>query len=470
MALNAKYLPFPMQKNDPKIIRAWAFYDWANSVYPLVITSTLFPIYYTAVTTNQGSDMLSFLGMSFKNTALYTYAMSFAYLLIAAIAPLLSGIADYGGKKKGFMMFFCYLGAIACSSMALFTGLENLWIGVLTIVLACIGYSGSIVFYNAYLPEIATPDRQDKVSAKGYALGYIGGALLLIFNLILIMMPEVFYNIPEKISVLMQADTNLNEESAKEQVISQLSGISTRISFFTTGIWWIVFAHYSFYYLPKNVFNRKPKGNLIGKGYQELLKVWQELKSNPTLKRYLAAFFIFNMGVQTVMLVATLFGSKELKLESGELILTILIIQFVAIGGAYLFSWSSGKWGNIIALRAATLIWIGICITAYFVYSAVEFYVLAFFVGLVMGGIQSLSRSTYSKLLPETINHASYFSFYDICEKLGIVLGMAIFGFIEEISDSMRNSVIALFLFFLIGFLLLLRINNALTLQHSTKK
>ena len=456
-----------MQKNDPKIIRAWAMYDWANSVYPLVITSTIFPIYYTAVTTHHDSDMVQFLGMNFKNTALYTYAMAFAYLLIATVVPLLSGIADYSGKKKGFMMFFCYLGSIACSLMAFFTGLENLWIGILTIVIACIGYSGSIVFYNAYLPEIATPDMQDRVSAKGYSLGYIGGAILLILNLVLILMPDMFYDVAGRISELKLLETTLTDDEAREKVLSSLSGTSSRISFFTTGIWWILFAHYSFYYLPKNVFNRKPEGNILSKGYMELIKVWKELKSNPTLKKYLSAFFSYNMGVQTVMLVATLFGSKELHLESGELIMTILIIQFVAIGGAYLFSGLSGKYGNIYILRAATLLWIGICFMAYFVTSAVQFYVLAFFVGLVMGGIQSLSRSTYSKLLPETIDHASYFSFYDICEKLGIVFGMGLFGIIEEVSDSMRNSVIALFLFFLIGFLLLLRINNKLTIQQS---
>lgn len=456
-----------MQKNDPKIIRAWAMYDWANSVYPLVITSTIFPIYYAAVTTRNDSDIVQFLGMNFKNTALYTYAMAFANLLIAAVAPLLSGIADYSGKKKGFMMFFCYLGALSCSAMALFTGTENLWIGILTIVLACIGYSGSIVFYNAYLPEIATPDMQDRVSAKGYSLGYVGGALLLILNLLLILMPDMFYDVQGRISELKLLETTLTDEEARKKVLSSLSGTSSRISFFSSGIWWILFAYYSFYYLPKNVFNRKPEGNILSKGYLELIKVWQELKSNPTLKKYLSAFFSYNMGVQTVMLVATLFGSKELNLESSELIMTILIIQFVAIGGAYMFSCLSGKYGNIYILRAATLLWIGICFMAYFVTSAVQFYVLAFFVGLVMGGIQSLSRSTYSKLLPETIDHASYFSFYDICEKLGIVLGMGLFGIIEEVSDSMRNSVIALFLFFLIGFLLLLRINNKLTIQQS---
>lgn len=455
-----------MQKNDPKIIRAWAMYDWANSVYPLVITSTIFPIYYTAVTTQSDSDIVQFLGMNFKNTALYTYAMAFGYLLIAALAPLLSGIADYGGKKKGFMMFFCYLGALSCSAMALFTGQENLWIAILTIILACIGYSGSIVFYNAYLPEIATPDIQDRVSAKGYSLGYIGGAILLIFNLLLILMPDMFYDVAGRIRELKLIEKTITDDEAREKVLSFLSGTSSRISFLTTGIWWILFAHYTFYYLPKNVFNRKPEGNILLKGYLELIKVWKELKSNITLKKYLSAFFSYNMGVQTVMLAATLFGSKELNLESGELIMTILIIQFVAIGGAYLFSGLSGKYGNIYILRIATLFWIGICFMAYFVTTAVQFYVLAFFVGLVMGGIQSLSRSTYSKLLPETIDHASYFSFYDICEKLGIVLGMGLFGIIEEVSDSMRNSVIALFLFFLIGFLLLLRINNKLTIQQ----
>jgi len=422
----------PMQKGDKKIITAWCFYDWANSVYPLVITSTIFPIYYESVTKTATSDNVHFLGLDFINTTLYTFALAFGYLLVAFIAPLLSGIADYSGSKKRFMQFFCYLGAISCSAMYFFTGLENLWLGILLTILACIGYSGSIVFYNAYLPEIADPKDHDRVSAKGFAMGYIGSAILLIMNLVMVMKPE-FFGIE-------------NKENA------------TRYSFLTVGAWWILFAQIPFYYLPNNMYGKRPEGNYFFNGYKELLKVWKELKQHPKLARFLSAFFVYNMGVQTVMLVATLFGSKELKLETTQLIIVILVIQFVAIIGAYLFSYLSGKKGNLFTLKSATIIWIGVCVAAYFVYTANHFYILAGIVGMVMGGIQSLSRSTYSKMLPDTEEHTIYFSYYDVTEKICIVCGMGLFGLLEQISESMRNPILALILFFIVGFILLLRI------------
>jgi UMF1 family MFS transporter len=419
-------------KNNHKIITAWTFYDWANSVYPLVITSTIFPIYYKSVTQTETTDKVFFIGREYTNTTLYSYSLAFAYMIIAVIAPLLSGIADYSGYKKKFLQFFCYLGAFSCSTMYFFTSTENLWLGVLTIILACIGYSGSIVFYNAYLPEIAPPEHHDRVSARGFAMGYIGSSLLLILNLVMIMKPELF--------------GIENEKSA------------TRISFLTVGAWWILFAQIPFYYLPDNIYGHKPEGHYIFNGYLELKKVWQELKQHKQLAKFLSAFFVYNMGVQTVMLIATLFGSKELKLESSQLIIVILIIQFVAILGAYLFSFMSEKKGNIFTLKSAVMIWIGVCVAGYYVYSAMHFYILAGIVGLVMGGIQSLSRSTYSKMLPETEDHASYFSFYDVTEKLCIVCGMGLFGMIEQLSDSMRMPILALLIFFVVGFVLLLRV------------
>src|ERR1035437_1406533 len=350
-----------LKKGDKKIITAWSFYDWANSVYPLVITSTIFPIYYLAVTTTDTSNKVHFLGREYTNTTLYDYSLAVAFLVVAIISPLLSGIADYSGSKKRFMQFFCYLGSISCAAMYFFTGIENLWVGILTLMLACIGYSGSIVFYNAYLPEIAEPEDHDRVSAKGFAMGYIGSAILLIINLVLVMKPKLF-----------------GIENTE---------IATRISFLTVGAWWIIFAQITFYYLPNNVYEHKPEGHYLFNGYLELKKVWEELKQHKQLAKFLSAFFVYNMGVQTVMLVATLFGKNELKLESGQLIIVILVIQFVAIAGAYLFSFMSEKKGNIFTLKAAVIVWIAVCIAAYFVRSATHFYVLAGIVGLVMGGI-----------------------------------------------------------------------------------
>jgi UMF1 family MFS transporter len=444
-----------MTPSQKKVVNAWSLYDWANSAYALVITSTIFPIYYNSVTSSKTTDIVHFIGRDYKNTALYSYALSFSFLIVAFISPILSGIADYSGNKKAFMKFFCFLGSASCSALYFFNG-DNLWLGISAFVFAGVGFTGSIVFYNAYLPEIAPPEEADKVSAKGFAMGYIGSSLLLIFNLIMIMMPQLFYNVDGKVHELMQADPLLNAKDALEHAKSYFSGVSSRFSFLLVGIWWAGFALITFYYLPKDIYNRRPTGNVIFKGYKELLLVIKQLAKQDRLKKFLFSYFFYNMGVQTVMYVATLFGDKELKLESGQLITTILIIQFVAIGGAYLFAWLSKKFGNMNAIMIAIIIWIGICIGAYFVYTANQFYIIAFVVGMVMGGIQSLSRSTYSKLLPPTQDHASYFSFFDVCEKIGIMVGTALYGLIEELTGSMRNSIIALTTFFIAGFIFLI--------------
>jgi UMF1 family MFS transporter len=297
-------------------------------------------------------------------------------------------------------------------------------------ILAAIGFAGSIVFYNAFLPEIAEPHEQDKVSARGFALGYIGSSLLLIINLAIIQMPTTF---------------GLEEGTT----------LPARLSFLMVGLWWIGFSAYSLHYLPSNVYHEPRSGHYLTKGYRELQKVWNELKHLGHIKRFLLSFFFYNMGVQTVMYVASVFGEKEIKMGTSELILTVLIIQFVAIGGAFLFSWISSRMGNIRSLMVAIVVWICICVAAYQLTSVESFYVLAFTVGMVMGGIQSLSRSTYSKMLPETHDHASYFSFYDVCDKIGMVLGTLSYGMIEEITGSMRNSILALIVYFVLGMVFL---------------
>lgn len=436
-----------LQQINKKVINAWATYDLANSVYNLVITATLFPIYYKAVTTTGGtevSNVVSFLGINIKNTTLYDFAIAFGFLLVAFLSPILSGIADYGGSKKSFMKFFCYIGAVACAGMYFFVQ-DTLYLGIVLAVLACVGYAGSLVFYNSYLPEIAPRRLQDKVSAKGFALGYVGSSVLLIINLVMVLKPELF--------------GWLKEDGTGDPLYAM------RISFVLVGLWWAGFAQIPFYYLPKADVNlnkeRKMQGHYLLHGFNELKKVWKELKANKQLTRFLPSFFVYSMGVQTVMLVATHFGSDEIKMESGQLITTILIIQFVAMAGSYLFSFLSRKNGNLSTLKMATLVWCAICLGTYlFVYTPLHFYVVAALVGLVMGGTQSLSRSTYSKMLPPTEDPTSYFSFYDVCEKLSIVAGMATFGLINEMGETMRTPILALISFFVIGFLLLFRVEE----------
>jgi len=424
--------------NKKKVQNGWAMYDWANSVYSLVITSTIFPVYFNSVTKGvDGGDKVSFFGFEIINTVLYSYSISFSFLIIALISPLLSGIADSTGKKLTFMKFFAYLGSISCVGLYFFDG-SNLEFGIICSVLASIGYAGSIVFYNAYLPEISEEGEYDFLSAKGFALGYIGSVILLVLNLLMIQFPS-FFMIPD-------------------------DGIAARLSFLITGVWWAGFSQISFNVLPNNPYKKNVTKEILAKGYKEIRKVFKQVRQIGVMNKFLASFFFYSMGVQTVMYLAASFGDKELGLPGDQLILTILIIQFVAIIGSYLFAFISKKYGNKSSLVIMVVIWIFICAAAYYVYTVYEFFALAFVVGLVMGGIQSLSRSTYSKLIPPaTTDHASYFSFYDVTEKMAIVLGTFSYGIIEQLTGSMRNSSLTLGVFFLVGlgFLLLVTIPKA---------
>jgi UMF1 family MFS transporter len=419
-------------KNDKKVIRSWAFFDWANSAYNLVITSTIFPAYYTIITsTKEHGDQVIFFGRTFTNTALSNYALSFAYLVMVLLLPVLSSMADYRGNKKFFMKLFTYVGGLACIGLYFFK-LDTLEFGVICFAIAAMGYVGGVMFNNSYLPEIATPDQQDRVSAKGYAFGYIGSVLLQIICFVFVLKPELFG-------------------------ITDLS-FPPRLSFLLVGLWWIGFAQFSFRKLPAGSPNYKAiNKKVVRSGFEELGKVWGQLKHMEFLKVYLIAFFFYSMGVQTIMLAAAGFGEKTLHLGTSNLIMVILIIQLVAIFGAMLMSRFALRIGNVNVLIIVVLIWIGACFCAYFVSTANQFYGLAAVVGLIMGGIQSLSRSTYSKFLPEnTPDSASYFSFYDVTEKLAIVIGLFSFALIEEITGSMRNSILVLASFFVLGLVFLL--------------
>ncbi len=427
-------------KNQPSVIRAWCMYDWANSVYSLVITSAIFPVYYQAVAKGaDGSDVISFFGLEVINSVLYSYALSFSFLVTAVILPILSGMADYGGKKKKYLRFFVILGSSACVGMFFFESHNVEW-GIICSVLASIGYSAGLVFYDAFLPEIVDEDGFDKTSAKGYSYGYVGSVILLVINILMIEMYDSFGFANQ--------------------------GVATRFSFLLVGLWWFGFSQVTFYFVPENPTHKDDKVNIFTSGYLELRKVWIDIRDSPNIKKYLVAYFFSNMGVQTVMYLAATFGAKELQMESSKLIITVLLIQLVAIVGANYFARLSRIKGNVFSLIAMNIIWVGICISAYLVTKEVEFYILATVVGLVMGGIQALSRATYAKLIPETtLDHASYFSFYDIMFNISVVLGTFSYGLIEQITGSMRNSTIALGIFFVISIFFL----RFVKVQHSIR-
>ncbi|GIV26258.1 MAG: MFS transporter [Bacteroidia bacterium] len=420
-------------KNNKKIIQGWVFYDWANSVFPLVITSAIFPNFYEYVTSHHPETKeftgttVEFLGNHFHNTTVYSMAYSFALLVVVLLVPILSGIADYLGNKKKFLQFFCYVGAVSCMLLYFFNP-KHLEMSILPFVTATIGYWGSLVYYNSYLPEIVDMQFQDKLSAKGFAYGYFGSSLLLIICLLLIMS----FKVPVKYTFLL------------------------------VGLWWIGFAQFTFSRLPEIIGGKGHSSkNLLWKGYKELSQTFKEAIRLSSIKKFLSAYFFYNMGVQTVMVMAVLFARQEIQWPSESfkttaLIISILIIQFLGIAGSYFFSYLSNKLGNIVALLVAVSIWVFICLyTFYQVFYPEQFYIVAALVGFVMGGTQSLSRSTYSKLLPETLDHASYFSFFDVLEKIGMILGTLSFGLIGEYFGGLRNSVPVLSIFFILGLILL---------------
>jgi len=431
-----------MEKGNKKIIRGWVFYDWANSVYNLVISSSIFPIFYDAITKahyakehgikvedlEEGQTILvKFFGFYMSSSVLFSFVLASSFLVIAFLSPILSGVADYSGRKKKFLKFFCYLGSFACISLFWFEELP-LEIGMFSVFLASIGFWNSLVFYNAFLPEIAEVEEHDKISARGFIMGYFGSMLLLILCLIWI----------------------------------KVLGQPVQYCFLFVGIWWIGFSQFTYKVLPNNVYNKNPENAIIWKGLKELKLVFTEFKKTHRLKRFLQSFFFFNTGVQTVMLMATIFANKEINWPQGDgtsgLITAILLIQVLGALGAFLMSRLSSKIGNIKTLILTVSIWVFICCYAFFISEPFEFYMLAASVGLVMGGVQAIARSTYSKFLPETTDHASYFSFYDVAEKIGIVLGLLFFGGMEMLTGSIRYSIISVAFFFIVGLIMLFRV------------
>ncbi len=433
------------EKGSKKLLNAWAFYDWANSVYTLTIASSIFPLFYSQLFATP-DQLVSAFGYQMKPTVLISIITAFTFLSVAVLSPILSGIADYVGNKKAFMKFFCYVGSIGCMGLYWFS-LEHIHISLLFYFMGLIGYWGSLVFYNSYLPDIAFEHQQDSISAKGFSMGYVGSVLLLILNLAMVMKPNWF-----------GFDIGITEAS-----LSSAGFEAMKVSFITVGVWWLFFSQYTFYVLPKGVSTgAKVTKNVIFNGLKELRLVWTKLKGNLRLKRYLWAFFVFSMAVQTIMLMAVYFGEKEISWGTNSektvgLIISILVIQLVAVLGAFVTSRASTKFGNINTLIVINAVWLCLCFYAYFMVTPTQFYIAAGLVGLVMGGVQSLGRSTYSKFLPETEDTTSYFSFYDVAEKIGIVIGMVIFAVVDQVS-SMRYAILFLFVFFLVGIFLLFRV------------
>ncbi len=417
------------QLNDRRTMNGWALFDWANSAFALVITTAIFPPYFTGVI----DDHFTVAGFEFSDSSWFTLTITLSYLVIALLSPLLSGIADAGGRRKSFLRFFTIMGGVSCLLLFFFKGMDTLWLGTIAFALGLIGFAGGLVFYNSFLPVIATPDRFDKLSARGFAMGYVGSVLLLVLNLMMVQKPT-WFGLPAE------------------------GTLAVRLAFITVGVWWLVFAAIALSRLPDDVrIKGKSLAEMGRMGWQELNSVWQRVRASSNTLRFLAAFFAYSAGVQTVIFLASTFASKELGFETSELIIVVLILQIVAVGGAFLAAAVSKRYGNRASLYFQLMIWFGICLAGYFVQGKTTFYFVAAAVGLVMGGIQSMSRSTYAKLIPTREDVTSYFSFYDVLEKLAIVLGTFLFAGLDLLTGSMRTSLLALSLFFALGMILLLR-------------
>lgn len=425
-------------KGDRKTLNAWAFYDWANSVYALVISSAIFPLFYGALFRIKGISSASFFGIETPSESIISYVTAIGFLFVAIASPVLSGVADYLGNKKFFLKLFCLIGSLSCMALYFFD-LENFTIGLFFYATALIGFWGSLVFYNSYLPDLALTEQQDAISAKGYSLGYVGSVILLVIILAILMNYKTF-GFENELEVM-------------------------RVSFLLVGIWWLGFSQYTYKNLPNFRNKNKLEFAIFFSGIKELKSVYNKLSDYPSLKKFLTAFFVYSMAVQTVMIIAAYFGEKEVQWANDEqrtsgLIISILLIQLIAVLGAVLTSKISKKFGNVQTLIGINLLWILICVYAYFVQTPFEFYIAASCVGLVMGGIQSLSRSTYSKMLPDEVDTTSLFSFYDVTEKVGIVIGMLMYGLVTQVTGRVQNAILFLVIFFILGVFLLLKLKK----------
>ena len=425
----------PLPKGSKKLIGAWTLYDWANSVYSLVISTAIFPIYYSEYIF-ANTDSIILFNIDLNKDTIISLVSATSFMIVAFLSPFLSGIADYLGNKKTFMKFFVFLGSFSCIGLYWFE-LETIQFGLLLYVLALIGLWGSLVFYNSYLPDITYPDQTNMVSAKGFTMGYIGSVILLIINLIMI----TYYE-----------QLNLSSEVQ-----------AMKYSFVLVGLWWLLFSQYSFYHLPKGNKGVKLPKNVIWNGFRELKGVYKIIRSSKQFTRFLTAFFVFSFSLQTVLFIASYFGVTEIEWSSSAeqttgLIISIILIQIIAIFGAILFTKAAEKFGNIIVLTIAIASWSLVCGYAYFINTPNEFYLIAGFVGLLMGGTQTIARATYSLFIPESKDTTSFFSFYDVTEKIGIVIGMILYAVAAQITGNVRFSVLIFMFFFLLGAILLLRV------------
>ena len=409
-------------------------YDWANSAFATSILAAILPVYFATLVPEEGiAVQWGTLKITTRASALWAYGVSFSFFVTALTAPILGALADFSGTKKKFLFVFTYFGA-TLASLLYFVRSGDYWLCLGLFIAANIGFAGSITFYNAFLPEVATEKKMDWVSGKGYAFGYIGGGLLLAIHMLIINYHECL-GIPDR-------------------------ALSIRISLSSVGIWWGLFAIPLFLWVPeiKRPHDQRQKFSYFTYGFIRFFRTLRSFRNYQDLLWFLVAFLIYNDGIQTVIAMAAIFGKTALGLDTGTLIGTLLMTQFVAFPGALMFAKLSQRIQPKGAIIVTLMLWIGIVTYAYFLRSAIEFWILGGVVGLVLGGSQAISRSLYAQLIPRD-RPAEFFGFFSISAKFASIFGPLIFGLITDLSENPRSAIVSLVLFFVVGMVLLSRVN-----------
>jgi len=431
--------------NDRHEIFGWAMYDWANSAFATTVSAVFLGPYLTTLA-KAASDKNGFvylLGIQIAPASFLPYAVSLSALLQVLILPILGAIADYSHLRKRMLMIFTTLGATATTLLFFVEG--NLWwLGGVLYLIASLSFAACIVFYNSYLPDIASEDQRDRVSSFGWALGYLGGGLLLVFNL-------AFY----QTSAWIFGEAN--------------TGLAVRLNLASAGIWWMGWSIWTFMTLRSR--NGVPKlfgGEAYLKiGFREMAATLHEMRRYPQTLRFLLAYLIYNDGVQTVVVTAAIFGAEALKISQSTLVLVILMVQLVAFFGALLFGRIAGLVSAKTAVLISLVIWSGTAFYTYgFLSSEFEFWLLGGVIGLVLGGSQALSRSIYAQMIPKD-REAEFFSFYELADRGSSLLGPLVFGLTNQWLGSLRYAALSVSFFFVAGLALLTRVNVQKAIQDS---
>lgn len=415
--------------------RGWYFYDFANSAFASTVLTLFLGPYLTALAkAGAGSDgLIHLLGIGIEPRSFWSYCISASVIGQVLLLPIVGAIADYGHRKKQLLALFAYLGAGATMAMYFLEGSRYL-AGGLLFILANVAFGSANIIYNSFLNDIATPEERDGVSSRGWGFGYLGGGLVLVLNLWLY-------------------------QNAARFGITE--GMAVRISLSSAGLWWGTWALIPLAILRNRApLRAKPAGqSLIAVGLGQLLHTIRDLRHYPETLKFLAAYLLYNDAVQSIIALAGQFGSDELGIAMGTLTLAILMVQFVAFGGAMAFNQLAQSITARKAILFALIIWTGVLIYAYgFVRNTTEFFVLSGLVGFVMGGTQALSRSTYSLMIPKG-REAEYFALYEVSDRGTSWIGPLVFGLAMQFTQSYRVSILSLIVFFIAGFFILWRVN-----------